>query len=116
MKDMHSLQCFSSTDSEGSKSFAFHLTFQFQNKIQPFSVESGQEQILEFKSFTTDTRRLRVNIILSILTASLSVFALTVLDHVKGKNCFWRNSETHILLIHLTNNILDSLQVIKERL
>ena len=36
-------------------------TEKFSNKIQPFSVQSCRQQILEFKSFTADTRRSRVN-------------------------------------------------------
>ena len=69
MKDMHGPQRFSSTDSYGSE-FAFFILclnqeiflkhFTFQNQILPFSVQSWQGQILELKSFTTDTRRVRV--------------------------------------------------------
>ena len=78
MKDMHGLQSFSSTDSDGMESLLFILSlnqeifispFYFQNKIQPFSVQPWQEWILELKSFTTDTRRLKVNH--TIIIASL---------------------------------------------
>ena len=67
---MHSLQSFAETNPEVSESPLFIICLLqeipstnpfFFNKIEPLSVQSEQELVLEFKYGTTDTGKLRVN-------------------------------------------------------
>ena len=65
---MHGLQCFSSTDSEGSESLLLILKaissniIIFRTKFGHF-LFSLDKQVLEFRSFASDTRTLTLNVL-----------------------------------------------------
>ena len=136
-KNMHDLQCFNrfgwNWEFAGwNWEFAFHPLsqeiflepFNFQNKVQPFLlllllfVQSWQEWILELQGFTTDTRKLRVNILWLDGIASvicnfyLCVVACTVVwtDHweIDLTRCWdfrhQRNRFVHCTFVVMINN------------